>query len=176
MTLDECPDISSKVDVFHSAVAVFYAPSDISGVRGLRQERLRSHPSWHGHPRRDCAFAVEDQSQPGFCGMSSVRILLFFSFFHEDVRYECALVEWFKTQGEAPDELTGMWIVKPDYEHNHRLISVIPLDSLLRSAHLIPVFGPNPLPKQFKYFHSLDWFNAFYVSKYADHHSHEIAF
>lgn len=162
--------------MFHSAVAVFYAPSDISGIRGLRQEQIRSHPSWHGHPRRDCAFAVQDQSQPGFRGLSAVRILLFYSFSYNSSRYECALVEWFKTRGEEPDDMTGLWTVDAEYERRHRVISVIPLDSLLRAAHLIPVYGQNPLPKQFRYHHSLDWFDTFYVSKYADHHSHEVAF
>ncbi|GBE88916.1 hypothetical protein SCP_1403240 [Sparassis crispa] len=68
--LDDCPIVVSKISVFHSAVAIFYAPSDISGIHGMRRERIRSTPSWHGHPRRDCAFAVEDNSQPDFKGMS----------------------------------------------------------------------------------------------------------
>lgn len=38
--LDDCPEIISNVYVYHSAVASFYAPSDISGVRGMRCERI----------------------------------------------------------------------------------------------------------------------------------------
>ncbi|KAL6298938.1 hypothetical protein BKA93DRAFT_753777 [Sparassis latifolia] len=115
--LDDCPIVVSKISVFHSAVTIFYAPSDISGIHGMRRERIRSTPSWHGHPRRDCAFAVEDNSQPGFKGMSVVRILLFFSFQHEKVDYSCALVEWFRRRGRVVDAKTGMWIVEPEYKY-----------------------------------------------------------
>ena len=48
--LDYEPDILkmiSQVSVFHSAVATFYALSDISGIRGMRREHIRSTPSWH---------------------------------------------------------------------------------------------------------------------------------
>ncbi|KAL6306047.1 hypothetical protein BKA93DRAFT_730025, partial [Sparassis latifolia] len=50
------------------------------------------------------------------------------------------------------------------------------VDSLLRNAHLLPVFGPRPLPLKFPFYHSLDCFEAFYVNKYADHHTNEIVF
>ncbi|KAF8990356.1 hypothetical protein BDZ89DRAFT_1097602 [Hymenopellis radicata] len=55
--ISQCPPITSRVYVFHSAVASFYAPSDIAGTRGMKHERIRSTPSWYGHPRRDCALA-----------------------------------------------------------------------------------------------------------------------
>ncbi len=41
---DDCPVIMSKVDVYHSAVATFYAPSDESGLRGMKRERNPMHP------------------------------------------------------------------------------------------------------------------------------------
>jgi hypothetical protein len=108
-------DISTTtISVFHSAIATFYAPSDPSGVRGMRRERIRSTPSWRKHgARRDCAFAVEDQDKPGFRGTSVVRVKLFFSFNHDGVEYPCALVEWFKKVGRSPDVYTGMWVVEP---------------------------------------------------------------
>ncbi|KAF8173558.1 hypothetical protein K438DRAFT_1610723, partial [Mycena galopus ATCC 62051] len=53
---------------------------------------------------------------------------------------------------------------------------LISIDSILRSAHLIPVFGKDYLPRRLKYSDSLDSFKAYYINKYADHHSHEIAF
>jgi hypothetical protein len=78
----------SPISVFHSAIATSYAPSDPSGIRGMRTERIRSTPSWSNRgPRRDCAFAVENQDQRGFCGMSVVRVKLFFSFTHDGVEY-----------------------------------------------------------------------------------------
>ncbi|KAK0435379.1 hypothetical protein EV421DRAFT_2011156 [Armillaria borealis] len=171
IALDDCPEITSNVYVYHSAVASFYAPSDISGIRGMRRERIRCTPSWHKRPRHDCAFVVEDENRPGFSGMSAVRVLLFFSFTHDSVTYPCALVHWFKKHGQHPDKKTGLWVVKPD-----AIISVVHLDSLLRGAHLIPVYGSHLVPFKFDYAYSLDCFRAFYVNKYADHHSNEIVF
>ncbi|KAF7366229.1 C2H2-type domain-containing protein [Mycena venus] len=113
---------TTPLSVFHSAIATFYAPSDPSGIRGMRCERIRSTPSWRKHgARRDCAFAVEDQDKPGFRGMSVVRIKLFFSFTHDGVDYPCALVEWFKKVGRSPDIATGMWVVEPEYRGKNRL-------------------------------------------------------
>ncbi|SJL14821.1 uncharacterized protein ARMOST_18292 [Armillaria ostoyae] len=174
--LDDCPEIMSNIYVYHSAVASFYAPSDISGVRGMRREHIQSTPSWHKRPRRDCAFVVEDEEKLGFSGMSVVRILLFFSFVHDGVTYPCALVRWFKKHGRHPDKKTGLWIVKPEVAQGHPVISVIHLDSLFRGAHIIPVYGTHSIPHRFDYAYSLDCFKAFYVNKYADHHTNEIIF
>ncbi|KAJ7648793.1 hypothetical protein DFH06DRAFT_1423544, partial [Mycena polygramma] len=165
------------LSVYHSAIATFYAPSDFSGIRGMRRERIRSTPSWRKHgPRRDCAFAVEDQNEKGFRGMSVVRVRLFFSFTHDGVDYPCALVDWFKKVGRSPDPETGMWIVEPEMKGRTRLTTILHLDSLLRGAHLIPVYGENFIPVGFRYIHSLDSFSAFHVNKYIDHHANEIAF
>ncbi|KAJ7070469.1 hypothetical protein C8F01DRAFT_1206314 [Mycena amicta] len=175
---DDDIDLNSlKIHVFHSAVASFYAPSDISGIRGMRREWIRSTPSWRKTgARRDCAYVVENQETPGFRGMSVVRVQLLFSFDFDAVTYPCALVEWFKKVGRSPDSETGMWIVEPEMEGQRRLVTVVHLDSFLRGAHLIPVFGEAHLPIDFKHTYSLDVFNAYHVNKYADHHANEIAF
>ena len=163
------------VSVFHSAVATFFAPSDISGTRGMRRERIRSTPSWRGGPpRRDCAFIVEDEEKDGMSGMAVVRILLFFSVAYNGVEYPCALVEWFKRLG--PDPVTGMWVVCPDRTRGRRDRTVIHLDSFLRAAHLIPVYGNQKIPREFVHSFSLDTFEAYYVNKYIDHHSYDIVF
>ncbi|KAF8174181.1 hypothetical protein K438DRAFT_2049994 [Mycena galopus ATCC 62051] len=168
---------TTPISVFHSAIATFYAPSDRSGIPGMRRERIRSTPSWRKHgPRRDCAFAVEDQQKPGFRGMSVVHIKLFFSFVHDGVEYPCALVEWFKKVGRSPDISTGMWIVEPEYRGKNHLVTILHLDSLMRGAHLVPVFGSDHIPVGFSYRHSLDAFKAFHVNKYIDYHANEIAF
>ncbi|KAJ7080159.1 hypothetical protein B0H15DRAFT_924417 [Mycena belliarum] len=171
-------DISEhRISVFHLAVATFYAPSDPSGIRGMRRERIRSTPTWRKHgPRRDCAFAVENQQERGFRGMSVVRIKLFFSFSHDGVDYPCALVEWFKKVGRSPDVETGMWIVEPEMAGRNRLTTIVHLDSLLRGAHLIPVYGAAHIPIGFRYIHSLNAFKSFHVNKYVDHHANEITF
>ncbi|KAL0957220.1 hypothetical protein HGRIS_001034 [Hohenbuehelia grisea] len=115
LPINALPLVRGTINVFHSALATFYAPSDLSGRCGMYRERIRCTPSWRGTgPRRDCAFILEDDSQPGFQGMSVVRIQLFFSFKHEGLTYPCALVEWFNKTAQRPDADTGMWIVKPD--------------------------------------------------------------
>ena len=81
--------------------------------------------------------------------------------------------------GDAPDCETNMWVVEPDYlVGRKRFLGVIHLESILRSAHLIGVSGPNFLPSHPKVdcLMALDSFKLFYVNKYADHHAHEIAF
>ncbi|KAF8801254.1 hypothetical protein BYT27DRAFT_7310172 [Phlegmacium glaucopus] len=168
----------SPISVYHSAVASFYAPSDPSGIRGMHRERIRSTPSWHSTgPRRDCAFVVEKQNERGFRGMSVVRIKLFFLFSYEGEKYLCALVEWFKKVGRSPNEQTGMWVVKPEEDHHRkRLTTVVHLDTILRGAHLIPVYGSSFIPPYFCHYWSLDAFRAFFVNKYADHHANEVAF
>ncbi|KII89352.1 hypothetical protein PLICRDRAFT_109924 [Plicaturopsis crispa FD-325 SS-3] len=176
--LSSCPDFAGRVHVFHSAYATFYAPSDPSGVGGMRREVIRSTPSWRGkRARRDCVFAEKDRNIPGVQGLHVLRVLLLFSFTFNDVVYPCALVEWFSLVGDVPDEDTGLWVVKPDLDHRgKRDVSVVHLDSILRSAHLIPVFGNRPIPIDFHHTYSLDSFDSFYVNKWADHHAHEIIF
>lgn len=181
VTAEECPVITSKISVFHSAVATFFAPSDESGVRGMKHEHIRCTPRWRTQgERRDCALVVEDEEKPGMKGMSAVRVKLLFSFEHEETVYPCALVEWFKTYGNRPDAATGMWRVRPQMagggQHPARLVTVVHLKSFLRGVHLLPCFGSRPLPDGFLYSYSLEAFEAFYVNKYADHRAHELIY
>ncbi|KAF8876420.1 hypothetical protein BD779DRAFT_1613320 [Infundibulicybe gibba] len=175
--LDDCPVITSKISVFHSAVASFFAPSDECGIHGMHRERIRSCPMWRTkNPRRDCAFVVEDDSKPGMRGMNVVRVQLFFSFIHEGKTYPCALVQWYSTIGRSRDSITGMWKVRPDTHRNEPLLAVIHLDTFLRGAHLLPIFGDEFLPVNFNFVHSLDAFAAYYINHFADHHMHEVIF
>ncbi|KAJ6603902.1 hypothetical protein B0H10DRAFT_1821877, partial [Mycena sp. CBHHK59/15] len=99
-----------------------------------------------------------------------------FSFTHDGVDYPCALVDWFKKVGRSPDPETGMWIVEPEMKGRSRLTTIVHLDTLLRGAHLIPVYGSDYIPVGFRYTYSLDAFKSFHVNKYIDHHTNEIAF
>lgn len=178
---DQLPPISSKVYVHTSIRAVFYAPSDLSGLGGLRHERIRSTQSWYGGaPRRDCIFIgnADNPNSPGMRGLLVARALLFFSFVHDDNKYPCALVHWFSLVEDEPCNETTMWIVEPDYRRRQPCLEVIHLDTVLRGAHLIGVSGTNFLPNDpdFTFDKSLDAFASFYVNKYVDHHAFEIAF
>ncbi|THH12620.1 hypothetical protein EW146_g7529 [Bondarzewia mesenterica] len=78
--LANCPHYDGKVSVFHSALAIFYSPSDPSGVGGMHRHRIRSVPSWHnGPPRNDCVF-VQMNAAPGMRGLHAAQVLLFFFF------------------------------------------------------------------------------------------------
>ncbi|KAG6847056.1 hypothetical protein H0H93_010417, partial [Arthromyces matolae] len=132
--LEGCPAFRGTVGVYHSAVARFYSPSDVCGAGGMHCERIRSHPTWRGlFPRRDTVLVVTDDSLPGVRGMTVARVLLFFSFSFEETCYSCALVNWLVPVGEAPDDETGMWIVKPEFDRGgHRTLAVIHVDSIVR--------------------------------------------
>src|SRR5882757_6441175 len=102
--------------------------------------------------------------------MVVARVLRFFSFRFEGITYPCALVHWFTTFGDTPDPDNGMWIVEPEFdETGYRSVSVIHIDSIVRAAHLLPIFDSSPVERSFHYTTTIDTFRAFYVNKYADH-------
>ena len=174
---DHYPTISSKISVFNSAIATFYAPSDDSGICGMHHEHLYSTSSWHRWgPRQDTALVVEDQSKPGMQGLWVVRIKLLFSFSFEGVDYPCALIEWFQTIDNHPDSDTGLWKVKLDMTHGEHNMSMLHLDMFLCGAHLLPVFGDHPLPQNFHNSFTLDLFHTYFVNNFIDHASHEMVF
>ncbi|KAF7350320.1 hypothetical protein MVEN_01336500 [Mycena venus] len=176
--LEDCPSYRGNVFVYPSAITTFYAPSDQSGIAGMHRERIWAVRSWRGGAARyDCVFVEQDTEKLGFRGLHAAHVLAFMSLKVSGVVYPCALVTWFSAIGDEPCPDVGMWMVEPDLDADgEREMNVIHLDSILRAAHLIPVYGDDPVPRYFKYTHSLDLFAAFYVNKYADHHSHEIAF
>ncbi|KAF8258880.1 hypothetical protein EI94DRAFT_1619300, partial [Lactarius quietus] len=165
--------INSDISVFHSAIATFFAPSDVSGSHGMWCECIHSTPSWCGREvRHDCAFIMEDETKEGFMGMAIVRVKLFFSLVYDDISYPCALVKWFRKVGCDP--VTGMWVVWPDTTCGRQDKSVMHLDAFLQAAHLIPVYGKELLPLNFHYSYSLDTFEAYYVNKYIDNDANKI--
>ncbi|KAJ3793943.1 hypothetical protein GGU11DRAFT_847438 [Lentinula aff. detonsa] len=175
----DLPHITSKINVYHSAIAVFFAPSDRAGIRGMQQERIRCTPSWYSIERRDCVLATIDEDKPGFQGLSAARALLLFSFRHEKKVYPCALLHWFNMYGQRRDSKTGLWRVRPafhDQAQQNPCLAVVHLDTLARGVHLIPVYGSQRLPVELKYYQSLDVFKLFYVNKYADYHANETLF
>ncbi|KAI5992692.1 hypothetical protein EDD15DRAFT_2167831 [Pisolithus albus] len=178
-TIPSYPNISeSLVSVFHSAVATFYAPSDLSGLGGMHSECIRSTPCWRKGPARyDTIFLEKDQDVPGMKGLHVGRVFIFFSFIYNNIRYPCALIQWFTTVSDEAHEDTGMWIVEPDFDANgQRQLEVIHIHSILRGAHLIPVYSQDRLPADVHCTNSLDIFRMYYVNKYIDHHAFEIVF
>lgn len=161
--------------IFHSAVAEFYAPSDYSGEGGRRRERIRAAPSWRNQgSRQDCLFVSKDMTAHGMASMEVARAISFMSLTCNQRQYPCVLVEWFTTRPERCPR-TGMWIVDRDYKADgSRSMELIHLDSVIRGAHLIPVFGEGFVSMDLTYQNSLDTYNTFYVNQYADHNAFEI--
>ncbi|KAH9016353.1 hypothetical protein EDB85DRAFT_2076211 [Lactarius pseudohatsudake] len=168
------PNIHTNVGVFHSARAVFHAPSDVSGTHGMQRQMIRATPSWRQKEARyDCVLIVEDD-RPGMRGMVVGRVRSFFSFTYDDVNYPCALIDRFRRVGRCPDPVTGMWRVQPEVTNSRRVQSVVHIETILRNVHLIPVFGKGFIPHNLHFSDSLDIFSMYYVNKYADHHSFEV--
>ncbi|KAL1724787.1 hypothetical protein EV714DRAFT_288235 [Schizophyllum commune] len=109
-------------------------------------------------------YVLQDNDEPGFYSLYTAHVMLFFSFHHEDIKYPCALV-------------LGLWIIEPDLSDNgQHIMDVIHVDAILHGAHLIGAAGRQKIPLCFSHTDSMDCFKAFYVNKYADYHTFEIAY
>jgi hypothetical protein len=85
----------------------------------------------------------------------------------------CALINWF-VHGEEPDGDTGMWTM--ELEHDRRgqpTVQVIEIETIVRGAHLLPVYGSSCVPEDFSHHNAPDSFNSFFVNHYVDHHAHK---
>ncbi|KIJ09357.1 hypothetical protein PAXINDRAFT_87547, partial [Paxillus involutus ATCC 200175] len=136
-----------------------------------------STPSWrHGPARRDCVFVNLASTTAGMRGMSIARVLLFLAFDHDQTECPCALVQWFNTIGNEPDEDTSMWVVEPSYNPDRSpQLAIIYADTIVCAAHLLPVFASDQfIPKSVNLHNALNAFNLFYVNKFADHHTFEL--
>ena len=172
--LDQCPVVVGWIHIFHSAVARFFAPSDLCGAGGMHCERIRSNSNWQDKGARNDTVFVQTGSDDGSMkGMAIGRVCLLFSFVSSGVCYPRAMIEWFTTDDEIDDE-TGMWVVRPEFKGVHGCATaIIHLDWIARAAHLIPVFGSLFVPEELHYSNSLDVYHAYFVNNYVDHHSHK---
>ena len=109
-------------------------------------------------------------------GLLVARVLLFFSFMIDEELHQCALVHWFSTLGNQPDPDNGMWVVVPKAAGQSRSVSVVHIDSIVRAAHLLPIFDKEPIPHTLNYTKTLDLFQGFYVNSYIDYHAYETVF
>jgi hypothetical protein len=174
------PIFYGTITIHPSAVAIFHAPSDISGIGGMHYECIHAVKSWRKGPGHyDTVFVKTDplSSMDSMQGLHVAHVQLFFSFSYDNIDYPCALVHLFSHVGDLPDDKTGMWVVEPDMLDDgdvHPLI--IHLDTIVRASHLIPVFGHQHVSQTLSSTDTLDTFTRFYVNKYIDHHAFEVAF
>jgi len=166
------------IKIYYSAVATFRAPSDPSGVTGMHREHIRATPSWRNAPRFDCVLVSVDPDLQGMIGLEVARIQAFFSFVHEQRRYQCALIHWFSRIGTGPDADTGMWLVEPDYEDGEPNLAIIHVDTIFRAAHLLPAHRSNQFVARhvITMHNSLDRYDQFYVNRFVDYHAFEVLF
>ncbi|KAI0669707.1 hypothetical protein C8Q78DRAFT_977285 [Trametes maxima] len=171
-----CPWLarSTRVSLHTSARAVFFAPSELCGPGGMHSELIRCTSRWRmDGPRHDTVF-VQLSDDPGMLGMAVGRVCAFLSFSYGIVHYECALLEWFEREGDHPDPVTGLWIVKPELHGGHPVMGLVSVDAIVRSCHLVGVYGLTRIPSGFHFSQSLDAFRKFFVNPYADYHVHEL--
>jgi hypothetical protein len=166
-------EIDGNIRTFNSAVATFRAPSDTSGIYGMRREHIRATTSWRGGPARyDCILINSDPNVEGALGFEVARTFLFFSFQHQGKTYPCALVQWYSYMGEEPDEDTGFWIIEPDADDDGSPhLGIVHVDTIYRAVHLMPAYNTAEfIDKTITMHSSLDSFHRFYVNKFIDHH------
>ena len=114
---------------------------------------------------------------PGMEGLEIAHVCLFFSLTFQGVKYPCALVHWYSHVGQSADSDMGMWSVQPDVmDDGAPLAAIIHLDTIIRAAHLLPVFKEGLVPRDLTFSDTLDRFQLFYVNKFIDHHAFEISF
>ncbi len=139
----------------------------------MRKERICAVSMWCGGPGRFDTVFVKDypEAQTIQSGLSVAHVRLFFSFSFRQQMHSCALLTNFSYKGTASHSDTGMWVVYQEEEPQFR---IVPLTHILRAVHLIPIYNDqvenDPLPSE-----TLDKYSTFYVNKYVDHHSFEIA-
>jgi hypothetical protein len=166
--------VNPKVALVNSVTSIYFAPSDRRGTAGHR-EIIRATPSWrNSSPRYDTVF-VRTGLVPGPHGLSVAQIRALFFFCINDTRHNVALVEWFSYIGNSPDEDTGMWMVEREKQDaGLPLMDFIFAEAILRSCHLLPVYGEEMISGNISQEISLDIFQKFYVNKFADRHCFEL--
>lgn len=175
------PYFHGMINVFHSATCIYNAQSD--STHGAVRQVIHCTPSWRrGSPRYDCVFINSNPDLPGFKGLHVGQVLLLFSLKSASRRREedisCALVQWFKVVGDEPCDLTGMWMVQPELDSrtSQRLMSVIHTDTIIRPAHLIPIYGYEHVHHELQAADSLQAYKGYYVNKFSDYHAYHLAF
>jgi hypothetical protein len=169
--------VNGRIHVFNSAVSTFYAPSDISSVTSMRREHIRATPSWRkGQARYDTILVNSNPEVEGVRGFEIARVFLFFTFWHENKEYPCALIQWYSHVGSEPDGDTGLWMVEPDTdESGDPHLAIIHLDSIYRAVHLLPAHQNSTfVDRTITMYSSLDTFRLFYINNFADHQSFEV--
>ncbi|KAI1790350.1 hypothetical protein LXA43DRAFT_891155 [Ganoderma leucocontextum] len=86
-----------------------------------------------------------------------------------EFREPVAFVEWFTPFRHAPDPDTGMFKVSHSSQTHRRRVSIVCLSQIVRSCHLIPVWGKS-VDRSWMSDNVLERCKQFYVNPYLRHH------
>ena len=105
--------------------------------------RVRRFQDCNPHPHPQTPLPMTLQGSPNPCPTLDIaHILCFFSVKYLGTFYPCAVIHWFNCVGDGPDLDTRMWIVCTGYRsRNVRNIAIIHIDTIYRTAHLIPIYA-----------------------------------
>ncbi|KAN0141466.1 hypothetical protein V8E53_000711 [Lactarius tabidus] len=84
-----------------------------------------------------------------------------------------AYVEWFSSIPANPGSNHLLYKVTRLTHRGWRCASIIPVDAILHSVHLLPIFG-QPTPQEWNMFLVLELCNAFYINPFSDCESYMI--
>ncbi|KAH9942200.1 uncharacterized protein BXZ73DRAFT_87866 [Epithele typhae] len=84
-------------------------------------------------------------------------------------KHPLAYVEWFTPFRAEPDPVNGMFQVSVSKNHHRRRSSIIPVTSIVRSCHLIPVWG-REVDRTWTTDNVLDRCKKFFLNPYLRHH------
>ena len=106
-----------KITIHTSAVATFHAPSDLSGIGGMKRACIHAVNHWRNSPGHyDTMFIntthnASFSSAHGFLDLEVAHAHLFLSFVHEGVKYPCVLVHWFSRPSDVSSDIMGMSLI-----------------------------------------------------------------
>lgn len=144
------------------------------GDSGIHSELVQATETWRrGSGRYDTVFVRERGGSQTIStgGLTVARARLFFSFSFGGKFHECALVTNYLCSS-SQDPNTGMWTVR---RGRHPESRIVPLAQILCAAHLIPVYGTKKVPVNHHASETLNKYTSFYVNKYIDYDSFELA-
>jgi len=172
---DVYPIIKGKIHTFNTAVATFYAPSDISGIPGMHHEYIQAMSSWRNGPAHyNCVLVNTKPNVNGAQGFKVAWVFLFL-FLHGGKEYLCAFIQWYAFIGTRPDKDTGCWVVEPDIKDGKSShVVVIHIDCILCAIHLMPITRSAHFVDWSITMHTLlDTFKLFYLNRFIDYHAFE---
>ena len=134
------PQFYEKITIHTTAIATFHAPSNLSGIGGMKCECIHAVAHWQKCPGHYNTMFINTASNntsnnngdSAVCRILSLDVAqahLFFSFALDGVKYQCALVHWFSHTIDMPHNVTGIHAVKPDCLPNSQPSTAVILSS-----------------------------------------------